>query len=107
MILLDPMVPVIGGSLKWQRRFGKIGLIGPEPSTVRVIGGRRPKIAVGAHRAVAVVAKMWTARGIYGNKVGIHAETMAVCVTIGEQASLKHLVWRKTNAWYNAGRREG
>src|SRR5277367_6486530 len=48
-----------------------------------------------------------TFRGIYRNVVEIHTKSVALGVSIGEQAPLQHLIRREANAWDDVSGRKG
>ena len=47
-----------------------------------------------------MIGVVGAARSIYGDKVVIHTQTIALCITIGEESSLQHLIGREADAVY-------
>ena len=90
-----PFVVIVDGSVHLQRRFFQVRVVLPFAVAVRLVGDRRSVIAVRAHLPVAVVVVERTAGFIHGNQVVVHAQPVALCVAVGKQPSLKHLVGRK------------
>src|SRR5690554_592961 len=58
-------------------------------------------VTIHAHRTIAVVAVIRTTRCVHWDLRVIHTQTVALGVTIGEQSSLQHAVWRETYTWHN------
>src|ERR1700748_2542521 len=53
-----------------------------------------------------MIAVEWTLRRIDRDVVMIDAEAVTLCIAIGAQPSLQHLVGRITDAWHDIGRRK-
>src|ERR1700748_3919903 len=104
MICFDAMIPMICITLYSERRLCVLWLIGPQTFRVRMIIFCSAKVSICAHRPVSVIRMKWTFGSVDGNVVEVNPETISLCVSIGEQTPLKHLVRRKTDSWYHVSR---
>src|SRR3990167_4189879 len=91
VVFILPVVPVVGGSPQAERRFGKFRLLFPFTVAVGLVTGSVPVVAVHPHSAIAMVAMKGTARSVHRYQMVVHAETVALGIAVGEQASLQHL----------------
>ena len=67
-------------------------LVTPLAIAIWLVAYRASSVIVCAHLAVAVEGVVGATRAIYGDKVVIHTQTIALCITIGEEAALQHLL---------------
>src|SRR5260370_6232935 len=84
VVLIDPMIPMGGRAVDRQRWLVEVRLVGPLTPAIGEGGCRSPKIAVGAHRPVAVIAVERTLGRVDGDVVKVDPETIALGVAVGE-----------------------
>ena len=84
VVIIDAMVPVGGRSVDRQRWLVELRLVGPLTPAIGEVARRSPKIAVGAHRPVAVIAVERTLGRVDGDVVEVDPETIALGVAVGE-----------------------
>src|SRR3546814_13336838 len=79
------MIPPGRVALYLERRLDK-GLVSihPRPLAVGPVGGLGAEIAIGPHRAVAVIAAEGALRCIHRDVVEVDAEAVALGVAVGE-----------------------
>src|SRR3972149_8359993 len=73
IVLVLTVVPVVGGSLQRERRFGKFRLLFPFTIAVGLVTERAAVVAVHPHGAIAMVAVERTSGGVHRNKLMLHA----------------------------------
>ncbi len=98
---------MVSGTIQGKRGLGKLRLLLPFAVAVRLVAKGAAVIPVDPHGAVTVVAVIGAAGCIYRDLVVIYAEAVALCITVGEQSSLEHLVRRESYAGHDMGRVEG
>lgn len=105
VVFVDAVVPVSGFAFDRQARFIVVGLIEPCASCVGVIRSHAALIAIDSHQAVAVITVVvlrpsWR---IHRNLVMIDGKAVALCVAVGKEPSLQHLVGRKADSRHHVG----
>src|SRR6202051_3567939 len=100
-------VELRGITIDGQRRLRKVRLLLPFTVAVRLIAGSSPAVAIDSHGPVAVVAVERALRRIDRDLWIVDPEPIALCVCIGEQPALEHLVRRETDTGNDVRRREG
>ena len=88
VVVVDPMIPMCCRAVDLDRRFIEIRLIGPFAVAVRELARRSAQIAVGPHRAVAMIAVIWAFRSIDRDQVMVDSKAIARGISIGEQPCL-------------------
>src|SRR5690606_13872349 len=53
-------------------------------------------VAIHSHGSVAMECVIGTGRFIYRNLIMVYSKPVSLCITIGEQSTLKHFIRRKT-----------
>ena len=78
------LIVVIDLAINLQRWLFHCGRILPLAVAIRLIRYGAPSIVVRTHLTIAVVGVVWAARTIYGDKVVVYTEAVALGITIGE-----------------------
>ena len=105
VIVVHAVIPV-GSSTSNLERLVERRLVGPFAPAIGKVCRRYPEVAVSAHCAVAVITVERTFRCVDRDVMVIDPEPIALCISIGEQSSLQHLVGRIANARHDVGGRE-
>src|ERR1700753_2464310 len=89
MIVVDAVIPMVGGTLDRARRFSVLWLVVPEPFGIWIVVLSTAEVSVGTHFAITVIRVEWTFGGIDRNMVEIYSETISLSVSIREESSLQ------------------
>ncbi|GAN73356.1 hypothetical protein Apmu_0067_22 [Acidiphilium multivorum AIU301] len=92
VIVVGAMIVMCCVPLQRDMRFGMSRLIVPDAAGIGMIADDAAKIAVGTHRAIAVITAERAARRIDRNLVEVDPEPVALRIAIREQARLQHAV---------------
>ena len=100
------LVVVVNVAVHGQGRLFEGGVVLPFAVAVGFVTLCRSVVAVGAHLPVAVEGVERAAGPIHGDFRVVHAQAVALCVAVGEQAPLQHLVGREADAFDDVHRVE-
>src|SRR5216684_5840628 len=90
VVIIDSIVPVGGRAVDRQRWLVELRPVGPLTPAIGKVARRSSKIAVGAHRPVAVIAVERTLWRVDGDVVKVDPETIALGIAIRKEPSLQH-----------------
>jgi hypothetical protein len=107
VVIVIAEVPVVRGPLQGQGRLSEFRLLLPFTVAVGLIAEGAAIIAVNPHGAVAVVAVVRATRRVDRDLVVVHAEPVALGVSVGKESPLEHLVGGESDAGHHVGRVEG
>ena len=88
VIVVVALVVVVGIAMQGEGRLLGVGRVAPFAPAVGLIALGRAVVAIYAHRSVAMIGMEGAARTVHGDLLEVHAQTVALCITIGEEAAL-------------------
>ena len=89
-----------------EERLSVFRLLLPFAKTVGLVADGRTGVAVHAHLPVAVRGVRKTSGTVDRDLVVVDAQPVALCVPVGEEAPLQHLIGREADARHHGGRVE-
>ena len=92
VIVVVALVVVVGIAMQGEGRLFGVGRVAPFAPAVGLIALGGAVVAVDTHSTIAMVGVEGAAGTIHRYLLEVHAQAVTLCITIGEEAALQHLV---------------